>query len=256
MQHYLELDVADLRLLPAQRRSSDSYTDGVNDQFLLDATRGRFTVMGEVFHYAEATKAGESEVDFVSRLLNAVRAATLPALLAPVTLAMSQSGLAALERASLCIAAVSGGSQRVDYTLELEPGQPGAVRVSLQLLRQGFQEYLLSGTPDEDIDDAPRRSDRESWLKKAATVVLGPGGDVDVVHLEETVDVCHQGRRLPSSDFFQDPPAASAAVAASRPEPTPRCLSGARGCARRLCRRLAAETRHTDLRESGIARVA
>ena len=80
----------------------------------------------------------EAEEAFVSRLTEAVRAATTPQLLGHVTSTISQSGLAALERASLCNIAVSGGVQDIDYTLAADPVHPDGVIVTLRVYRFSY----------------------------------------------------------------------------------------------------------------------
>merc|ERR1740117_1638765 len=107
MQHLLEIDSEDASLPEDTRRCEDTCVDGVNWQFLLDAARGHYDVSGVAFDYSEVS-GGEPEQDFVDRLVGEVRRATSSGLLARVTSAMSQSGLAALERACLCKVVVSG----------------------------------------------------------------------------------------------------------------------------------------------------
>mmetsp|Transcript_24149 Transcript_24149/g.61313 ORF Transcript_24149/g.61313 Transcript_24149/m.61313 type:complete len:366 (-) Transcript_24149:2-1099(-) len=230
LQHLLELDAADAQLEAEKRRFSDSYTDGVNNQCLLDASRGRFTVEGEVFHFAQA-HVEEAEDAFVARLLDAVRRTTPPALLPRVTSAMSQSGLAALERACLCTVVVSGGKQVAEYALSAHLGRPDAVQVTLRVHRHGFGAYF-AGADGDDMDPLP--CDLSSSLRKSAVVTFGGEGEIDVVDLEERVDVLRDGQALPASELCRP-----------IPEPVPRRGAQARPsrgllacvceCARRLC---------------------
>lgn len=240
MQHYLDLDNIDMKLPSGTRCSSDFYTDGLNNQFLLDASRARFTINGQVFHFAEASQC-EAEAAFVARLVAALRDAVPSKLLGCVTLVMSQSGLAALERASLCLVAVSGGMQLVDYKLQSLPMQPSCIMVSVQMLRKGFREYLLiDPSSQESINDIPHRSDAESLLQKGATISFGPEGDVDVVEIHEQVEIYWKGRLLPSKTFFKEVPHASSPIHRQSSTRKSEPVSTGYGCARirRFCRRI------------------
>jgi len=195
MQHLLDLDAVDSALPPEDRCSEDGYSDGVNGQFLLDAPRGRYTVGGEVFHFATAqAEHAEDEEAFVERLLAAVRRVSPPALLAWVTTTMSQSGLAALERATLCRLAVSRGAQVVDYTLEeRDAGLHQGVLVTLQVNRRGFSEYVI----DAMDEMSPLPCDpTASCLLKTATVSFDTSGNIDVTDIVERVEIRHGGQLL------------------------------------------------------------
>merc|ERR1712136_347469 len=123
MQHFLDLDAADAARPLEMRCSDDGFAGDISDQFHIDAPRGRYTVAGDVFQFRASP--GETEEDFVTRLTQAVRKIPPPGLLGRVTCTISQSGLAALERASLCSIAVSGGQHKVEYTLEADPVSAG-----------------------------------------------------------------------------------------------------------------------------------
>jgi len=200
LQHLLEVDASDALLPEHSRRFEDSFTESVSDQFLLDATRGRYEVEGEVFHFAESA-ADEPESAFLERLLMALRRLVPAALLPCVSMAMSQSGLAALERASLCAAAVSGGRQDVSYALCEDPEQPGGLLVTMQVHRHGFREYVVDSmavlVDDDDDDDGPRPCDSAtSSVRKAATLCYAAAGVVDVVAFE-VVEIRHRGQLVP-----------------------------------------------------------
>lgn len=199
MQHFLDLDMVDINLPVEMRRSEDEYTDNVCAQFCLDATRACYVVNGESFHFAESG-GGETEEMFLNRLTSAVRKATPPELLARVTNAMSQSGLAALERASLCCAAVSGGTQDVSYRLEPDPVHMEGVLVTLQVEKRGFTEYILARTEDP----SPLPSDKSSCVCKSAVVAYSSKGDVDVVDLSEEINIRLYGEVLPP-ESLRDP---------------------------------------------------
>lgn len=221
MQHFLDVDRADATSSAEHRCSEDTFSHGINDQFLVDATRGRYTVDGEVFHY-EQVNTSEAEEAFVSRLTEAVRAATTPQLLGHVTSTISQSGLAALERASLCNIAVSGGVQDIDYTLAADPVHPDGVIVTLRVYRHGFTEYLLDGSGD---NFEPQPSDKTSSIMKFAVVSFSADGSVDVLNLEELVDIRFAGKHLPTESFYRSLPAVPRG---------PTALDGR--CKRKLCR--------------------
>jgi len=191
MQHLLALDAMDMQLSADQRCSDDTYTEGVSDQFLLDATRGRYSVDGILFHYAESHKQ-ETEEAFIARLVDAVRTLVTPEMLPCVSSAMSQSGLAALERPSLCSIAVSGGIQDVDYMLAPNPDGLGGVLVKLQVHRKGFKAYMKDDNADE-----PLSCDSASSIRKAATVTYGVDGTVHVIDFMEEINVLRGGELLP-----------------------------------------------------------
>jgi len=222
MQHLLERDIVDLSLPAEQRCSEDTYTDdGVNDQFLMDAARGRFVVEKEVFNFAEASEAtAEAEDDFVARLVVAVRACCPEPLLPAVTTVMCQSGLAALEKASLCSTAVSGGVQEVDYELWTEEASDQrdsqVLKLQLQVRRSGFREYL-----HETADDLePMPCDRGSYINKSATVVFHPESieRIDVVAFAEEIDIRVASESIAPHNFCRPlpmPPAREAEATAS-----------------------------------------
>ena len=116
MQHFLDLDAADAGLPRESRLPEDLYiyTDGINDHIVVDAPRCRYVLTGGAFHFMDASTSETSEA-FVARLVAGVRCVVPAGLLAAVTTTMSRSGLAALERASPCNAAVCGGSQHVEF---------------------------------------------------------------------------------------------------------------------------------------------
>jgi len=202
LQHLLELDLADLSLPEEERRFEDSCTDGISDQFLLDAPRGRYVVEGEVYHYAETPDDVVQSI-FVEALVAALRSSTPPELIEKTSGLMCQSALAALERSTLCAAAVCGGKQDVEYTLQRDPHRPKErVLVGMQVHRHGFREYL-TGT-DADADEGPRSSDTGSSILKSATIALEVSGEVDIVELHEEVNVL-SGGELVSMDLLCRP---------------------------------------------------
>merc|ERR1719149_447642 len=98
---------------------------------------------------------------------------------------MSQSGLAALERASLCSVGVSGGAQEVEYRHQIDTENADTIIVTLQVCKSGFREYILASSSDP----SPVDCDRTSKVRKTATVAFRTSGDVDVVDLIEDIDI-------------------------------------------------------------------
>lgn len=202
MQHLLDIDADDQRRPADQRHSEDTVTDGVSDQFLIDAPRGRFTVDGELFYFPD-TDPHESKEAFVRRLVQTVRQVSPPSLLVNVTSAMSQSGLAALERACLCCVAVSGGTQEVDYALERSPERVNGVLVKLQVLRRGFRSYIIDSN---SCDADPLSCDSQSSVQKSAVVAFGVDGNVDVTDLREEVHILQGGCMVPAETLCRPAP--------------------------------------------------
>eukprot|EP00930_Biecheleria_cincta_P083963 TRINITY_DN73463_c0_g1_i1.p1 TRINITY_DN73463_c0_g1~~TRINITY_DN73463_c0_g1_i1.p1 ORF type:complete len:384 (-),score=37.59 TRINITY_DN73463_c0_g1_i1:32-1144(-) len=236
MQHLLELDVADLSLPSESRCSDDSFICGVNNQFLLDAPRCRYTVDSEVFHLAAKGNAARSNSGdladaFASRLTRAIQRVTPPLLLERVTTMMSQSGLAALERASLCDLAVSGGPQKVEYSLDKDPANPDSVLLTMQVKKTGFSEFLINSSSEE------RPCDPCSSISKKATVSLNVSGDVDVVDFIEDIDVRQDGIRLPVESLRLPLPRASVPQKPVYQESSPlwQCVNSARECVMWAC---------------------
>lgn len=189
MQHLMELDAESLRMPAELRLSEDTYTDGVSDQFLLDAPRCRYTVDGELFHLAASTSGNAGRDAFAVRLTKAIRRLVPEThLLTLVTTLMSQSGLAALERSSFCGAAVSGGRQEVDFELQRDHARPDRLVVTLRVGRRGFCEYIPAGDDAEPaLCDASSSSMRRSAILElvpAGAPGEGPVADV-VSFLEE-----------------------------------------------------------------------
>lgn len=237
MQHYLDLDAVDVHLSPDLRRSEDSYRGGISQQFLVDATRAFYSVAGEVFRFGTG-EAHETETEFLRRLVSRLRLFTPEALLASVTNAMSQSGLAALERASLCSAAVSGGSQEVEYRHQVDPENKECVLVTVQVCKKGFREYILASSEDP----APVSCDAGSFVRKAATIVFCINGDIDVVNLTEEIEISLDGKMLSLLDLCDKIPISFTSLQDSSvpqsawklPFIAQRCLRRACCCRRRL----------------------
>lgn len=192
VQHYLDLDLEDLTLPSAERRSEDTFTgaDGdVCDQMLLDAPRSLFVVDGQVFDFAAEMRASgvDSQRDvgevekrrraFCDRLVAAVRQALggCGPLLRAISTSMSQSGLANVERA--CEAPqviVSGGEQNARYELQSLSGD-GPWDLTLSIHKHGFDQVIILGSIDDAgakgrIEPTPLATSSASSLLKACTI--------------------------------------------------------------------------------------
>jgi len=170
MQHYLEVDMEDLTLPEAERRSEDSYAGpggDVCDQMLLDAARGTFVVGGEEFDFSVEVAGHQTTVEtnpcemerlqqaFTDRLVAAVIRCLgdepPPLLLRAVTTAMSQSGMANVERAcSGPQVVVSGGEQALRY--ELRTVSQDSWEVCASMRKWEFEEFVVV---EEAASDEP-----------------------------------------------------------------------------------------------------
>jgi hypothetical protein len=234
MQHLLDLDVANVRLPLQQRCSEDTYDDdGVNQQFLLDAARSRYVVAGEVFDFAKAC-ALEPQRVFTNRLVAAVLQTVPGCLVSLVTTAMSQSGCAALERASLHECVVAGGKHEVEYTL-VSDGY-GAT-VTLQVSKHGFREFFTCSSGDD-----PCTCDPGSSSVKKATIFFSSADSVDVLDFSEELRIVQDGELLPTEFFLQLP----APLSGSAPNTFQRALGCARACLR--CLLSCCQDNHREMR--------
>lgn len=218
LQHFISLDIEDLTLPAAQRRSSDSFEGphaDVSEQFLKDATRGEFRVCGEEFNFLALSEIAStrSEVDtaqlerlsadFTERLVDALRRGLggipAPLLLRAVTMVMSQSAMAHLERA--CCSppvVVSGGDQTVRYVLEAH-GE-GEWEVQLDFRRSGFSQAFVYPEQNGGAAEPPKHVSGclpGSIVARscAMRVRIEDDGDVtvDVSRLEEEFQLLGQG---------------------------------------------------------------
>mmetsp|Transcript_1372 Transcript_1372/g.3692 ORF Transcript_1372/g.3692 Transcript_1372/m.3692 type:complete len:372 (+) Transcript_1372:96-1211(+) len=205
LQHILELEVVNLSLPVESQFSDSSCLDGINEQFLLDAPRTRYCIKGVMFFWA-SSRTNEGKDAFLARLVDAMRQAAPAKLLPLTTTVMSQSGLAALERASLCSVAVSGGRHEVDFGMELDPNKPNCVIVTMQTRKRGFSEFYAS------TGDDPIECDEASCIRKSAIVELYVDGTVDVVSYSEDINMLRHGEPLPCNTWkvvaapFREPP--------------------------------------------------
>lgn len=118
--------------------------------------------------------------EFTERLLSAARRTAPGVPLEGITTAMSQSGLAALERASLYELAFCGGRLAVTFELKSDAAaETQEVSVSLDVRRYGFSEYIHGSCTDE-AETQP--CDASSSV--VATAIFHPNGDVDVDFVE------------------------------------------------------------------------
>lgn len=178
LHHFLWVDLDDLYLEPEARRSEDVFaglSGNMCEQFLLDVTRSVFSVDDQVFEFAKeihnrSVELGSHETEklktyFSDRVSVAVEKClgkNVPQLARAVTIAMSQSGLANLERA--CLApqvAVSGGEQQLRFALR-SVAPEGPWDLDLSVRKAGFEQCIVyrpplgvraQGTPATDLED-------------------------------------------------------------------------------------------------------
>jgi len=203
VQHYIDLDVEDLSLPEAERRNSDAFAgpDGnICDPFLRDATRcNSIMVDGQKFSFhARCAQLGDTspknpeEVQSLRKVFLDDLTGTMlrslgrggqanPLLVRAVTSAMSQSGLASVERA--CYSSqvvVSGGDQTVRYKLHSRGDGSWDVTLSVQKVR--FEGCIICSQFFEDpvaVSCSPK-----SFVSKACTVRFTALEDSDAVRAD------------------------------------------------------------------------
>eukprot|EP00929_Paragymnodinium_shiwhaense_P097589 TRINITY_DN59224_c0_g1_i1.p1 TRINITY_DN59224_c0_g1~~TRINITY_DN59224_c0_g1_i1.p1 ORF type:complete len:337 (-),score=76.26 TRINITY_DN59224_c0_g1_i1:112-1122(-) len=195
MQHLLEVEATCLEQGDGLQNPEESYTDGLNDQFLLDAPRSRFELNGEVLHWA--LSRDESREVFVKRLTARLRALAPASLLQLVSTVMSQSGMALLLRSCHYNVAVVGGKHDAAYSLQEPPDKQEGVTVKLVSKKKGFREYLRAGQHDFE----PSECDGGSHILHTATIVFLPNGEIDVTDLQEQIEVRVHGSLQPLEIF-------------------------------------------------------
>jgi len=223
MQHYLEVDLEDLSLPEAERRSEDTYSGAggnICNQMLLDAARSAFMVDGEEFDFSaevaghgEAVEANPCDVERLQQALSDRLVAAVmrclgdeppPLLLRAVTTTMSQSGLANVERAcNEPQVVVCGGDHHLRY--ELSGLEAGVWELSLFTRKFGFEQCIVYGATPRDgapgEEPLPAACSSSSSASKLCRVRLrvGPGGGVDgdVVELRKELRILdRRGRQL------------------------------------------------------------
>ncbi|CAE7022254.1 nipblb [Symbiodinium natans] len=175
LQHFLEVDVADLYLPPHKRCSEDTYMDeplqDVCVQFLMDVTRGVYVVQGVRYDFeAELVKSGldvehqSLEVEslketFAFNVAVDVRRQLAESdaghmgqrcsnqLVQAATALLTQSGLANIERACGDHIIVSGGDQELFF--ELKQGPPRCWDLVLSCKKSNFTSFMLGSRSDE-----------------------------------------------------------------------------------------------------------
>lgn len=189
VQHYIDLDIEDLSLPANEKRNSDAFAgpDGnICEPFLQDAARcSSIAVDGRKFsfhsrcsrHGITAQKNPEEvrklRQAFMDDLANAVvkslskKGQANPLLVRAVTSAMSQSGLASVERA--CYSSqviVSGGEQNVRYKLVAR--EDDCWDVTLSVKKVSFDQCIICSQFFEDPATVP--CNPKSSVSKACTI--------------------------------------------------------------------------------------
>jgi len=173
LQHFLEVDMADLHLPPEQRCSEDQYferapLEDVCMQFLMDVTRGVYIVEGSRYDFEDVlAKSGlkieeesllveQLKEDFSYKVAGDVRRrlcdsdagqlaesqAGYNVLVRGATSLLSQSGLANLERACESHLVVSGGEQELIFELKRGPGESPCWDVILSCEKLNFTSFM------------------------------------------------------------------------------------------------------------------
>jgi len=173
LQHFTAVDVEDLELPEEARRSCDRFTeDGVAEQFLLDSCRSVFILAGEELNFVtdmEACCANREEDpvaverlqrDFeqrlVAALIRALGGKPAKAMVQSISRAMSQSGMANMERA--CKGpqiVVSGGEQTLRYELVGIGLNTWEVRASMW--KGCFEDFVVVEDRGIDCEDPSGR---------------------------------------------------------------------------------------------------
>ncbi|CAK9082851.1 Hypothetical protein (Fragment) [Durusdinium trenchii] len=177
LQHFLEVDIADLHLPPEQRCSEDEYLEAaplqdVCSQFLMDVTRGVYIIEGQRFDFEEVLEQSglriedeplrveELKENFSQKVAAEIRQrlrqspagktaeseAGYNVLVRGATSLLSQSGLANLERACDARVVVGGGDQELIF--ELKPCENEAAWDFLLCCeKMNFENFMVAG-PD------------------------------------------------------------------------------------------------------------
>ncbi|CAE8617977.1 unnamed protein product, partial [Polarella glacialis] len=183
LQHFAWVDLEDLSLAPEERRSEDVFvgaSGNVCEQLLLDATRAALWVDEEEFDFSKELRelrAGlqfgpeedrRRQSEFCDRVVAAVESSLgedPPAILTRVvSTAMSQSGLANVERAcDRPQVAVSGGDQDLRYRMQrLAPDGPWDIELFVR--KVGFDHCIICRPPAQSIGRKHHVDDNEDLV--------------------------------------------------------------------------------------------
>jgi len=169
LQHLTAVDVEDLELPEEARRSCDRFTeDGIAEQFLLDSGRSVFILAGEEQNFISEMEARcanreedpvaverlqrDFEQRLVSALIRALGGRPQRPMVQSISRAMSQSGMANMERA--CKGpqiVVSGGEQSLRYELVGIGLDTWEVRASLW--KGCFEDFVVVEDRGIDCED-------------------------------------------------------------------------------------------------------
>ncbi|CAJ1415540.1 unnamed protein product [Effrenium voratum] len=221
LQHFLEVDIADLHLPPERRCSEDEFLEepGMRDvcgQFLMDVTRGVYLLDGRRFDFQETlAKSGldleqqsleverlkETFATEVASLLRrhlaesgpgrlAERRAGCNVLVRGASSLLTQSGLAHLERACGSVV-VSGGDQELLF--ELRPADAG-FDLCVASEKSGFGSFVLNSSV--------RRCSEASKVSRSAVIRLtvrdaSPPLSAEVLELRSEVELLDEQTERP-----------------------------------------------------------
>lgn len=222
LQHYASLDLEDLTLPRAQRRNEDNFvgvSGGICEQLILDACRGTYVIAGERFDFVEslhnsgislesieALEMQRLQAAFADRLVLAIghclggkclNGTTGIVLIQAVTTAMSQSGMANLERACDDVqVVVCGGDQTLCYELQLAnraEADISAWQVELSVRKFGFDQCILYEANCVEAQEPVACSVKSFISKRCRLRVLtrdsGESLEVDVLEATSVVSI-------------------------------------------------------------------
>lgn len=270
-QHYFDLDLEDLDLPQAERRSEDVFEEdpkapfyGVCQQLLLDAARCDFVIEGEEFSLAAEIEAQhldtETDLEAVEALKDALPARVVNALrrcldvgpapprpqqrlLRLLSTAMSQAGLANLERACGAPAVVAcGGGQRSRFVLHRLPARAADGACSqwellMSIRKDGFEECVVCGMPGddgEDVEPEPVSCDVSSYVFRSCVLRCTLASQenehaltLDVLDLQNELRVVDsRGELIPQLACIAEPPKATSFQDVRQPGVRSRLVSG------------------------------
>lgn len=222
MQHFIDVDFEDLTLPESERRSEDVFcgaSGNVCEQMFLDATRSVFCIDGHDLDFhailegqhasleTDPFKVEELQKSFLDRLIGEVHRCLgelqTPRLLRAVSMTMSQSGLANVERAcDVPQVVVCGGDHDLRFTLQQISSKSWDLQLSVK--KSGFEQCIIYGPEPQEADPMPVSCGVASSILKSARiriVLVDEVSDVveaDVFELRKEFNlVDRRGRPLP-----------------------------------------------------------
>lgn len=224
VQHFIELDVEDISLPDAEKRNEESFagaSGNICQQMLLDAPRSAYQISGEDWDFAaqlssrglnlekDQDEVMELQSAFCVRISSALErclGADAPAaLVRVVSTAMSQSGLANVERAlDIPQVVVGGGDSDVRYEISTVDDCSWELKMSVH--KFGFERAIVYTQPASETsepDPMPVSCSEKSFTRKACTLRVSTSRatgsvEADVLDLRKELQLVDgRGRLLP-----------------------------------------------------------